>query len=327
MLSALSKLNIFLERGRFMHSIGGFLMALADSVPGVSGGSIAFILGFYDEFISSLDALVTGSKDEKIKALKFLVKIGIGWAIGMILAILILTSVFESHIYAISSLFLGFIVFSIPVIIRDEKETLKSKYYNLIFTVIGITLVVLLAMFNPSGASEDGGALASGFGSYAYLFLSGMLGISAMILPGISGSTILLIMGVYLTVIGSVKELMHLNFSVLPTVIVFGLGVVVGILLFIKLVKLALNKARSGMMYFIIGLMIGSLYAIANGPTTLDDPMPAMTFWGSFSLPTLSVGTFSILFFLLGGAIILGLQLLKVAIEKNNVKKQENKKA
>lgn len=309
-----------------MHSIGGFLMALADSVPGVSGGSIAFILGFYDEFISSLDALVTGSKDEKIKALKFLVKIGIGWAIGMILAILILTSVFESHIYAISSVFLGFIVFSIPVIIRDEKETLKSKYYNLIFTAIGIALVVLLAMFNPSGSSEDGGALSSGFGSYAYLFLSGMLGISAMILPGISGSTILLIMGVYLTVINSIKELMHLNFSVLPTVIVFGIGVLVGILLFIKLVKLALNKARSSMMYFIIGLMIGSLYAIANGPSTLDTPMPVMTFWGSFSLPTLSVGTFSILFFLLGGAIILGLQVLKVAIEKNNSKKQENKK-
>lgn len=310
-----------------MHSIGGFLMALADSVPGVSGGSIAFILGFYDEFISSLDALVTGSKDEKIKALKFLVKIGIGWVIGMVLAILILTSVFESHIYAISSVFLGFIVFSIPVIIKEEKESLKSKYYNLIFTAIGIALVVLLAMFNPSGGSEEGGALASGFGSYVYLFLSGMLGISAMILPGISGSTILLIMGVYLTVISSVKELMHLNFSVLPTVIVFGMGVVVGILLFIKLVKLALNKARSAMMYFIIGLMVGSLYAIVQGPTTLDEPMSEMTFWGSFSLPTLSIGTFSILFFLLGGAIILGLQVLKVAIEKNNSKKQENKKA
>ncbi|MEE1124461.1 MAG: DUF368 domain-containing protein [Acutalibacteraceae bacterium] len=310
-----------------MHSIGGFLMALADSVPGVSGGSIAFILGFYDEFISSLDAIVTGSKDEKKKALKFLIKLGIGWAIGMVLAILILTSVFESHIYAISSLFLGFIIFSIPVIIKEEKECLKSKYYNVIFTVVGIALVVLLTIFNPSGGSEDGGALSSSFGSYAYLFLSGMLGISAMILPGISGSTILLIMGVYITVIGSVKELMHLNFSVLPIVAVFGVGVITGILLFIKLVKLALNKARSGMMYFIIGLMVGSLFAIIQGPTTLDNPMPAMTFWGSFSLPTLSVGTFSILFFLIGGAIILGLQVLKTAIEKSNSKKAEAKEA
>lgn len=310
-----------------MHSIGGFLMALADSVPGVSGGSIAFILGFYDEFISSLDAIVTGSMEEKKKAIKFLIRIGIGWAIGMVLAILILTSVFESHIYAISSLFLGFIIFSIPVIIKEEKDILKSKYFNIIFTVIGIALVVLLTMFNPSGGSEDGGVLSSSFASYAYLFLSGMLGISAMILPGISGSTILLIMGVYITVIGSVKKLMHLNLSVLPTVIVFGMGVLTGILLFIKLVKLALNKARSGMMYFIIGLMVGSLYAIVQGPTTLDNPMPAITFWGSFSLPTLSTGTFSILFFLIGGAIILGLQVLKTAIEKSNSKKAEAKEA
>lgn len=308
-----------------MHSIGGFLMALADSVPGVSGGSIAFILGFYDEFISSLDALVTGSKDEKKNAVKFLIRLGIGWVIGMILAILILTSVFESHIYAISSLFLGFIIFSIPVIIKDEKENLKSKYYNLIFTLVGIALVVLLTMFNPSGGSEDAGILSSGFASYAYLFLSGMVAISAMILPGISGSTILLIMGVYITVIGSVKELMHLNFNVLPTVISFGLGVIAGVLLFIKLVKFALNKARSGMMYFILGLMVGSLYAIVQGPTTLDNPMPAMTFFGSFSFPTLSIGTFSILFFLIGGAIIIGLQMLKVVMEKRNGKKQEKK--
>lgn len=308
-----------------MYSIGGFLMALADSVPGVSGGSIAFILGFYDQFISSLDALVTGKKQEKIDAIKFLIKLGIGWVIGMMLAILVLTSVFKSHIYVISSLFLGFIVFSIPIIIRDEKEAMKGKYYNIIFTVIGIALVVALTMFNSS-ASVSSGENSMNFGSYAYLFLSGMLGISAMVLPGISGSTILLIMGVYMTVISSVKELLHLNFDVLPTVIVFALGVIIGIVLFIKLVKLALEKARSATMYFILGLMVGSLVAIVKGPETLDTPQTAMTFFGSFDLPTLSVGTFSILFFLIGGAIIIGLQFLKVFMEKNQ-SKQEPKHA
>ena len=94
----------------------GFCMALADCVPGVSGGTIAFILGFYDKFITSLDNLFTGTKSERIEALKFLIKIGIGWGIGAILGVLVLTSVFESHIYAVSSLFLGFIVFSIPLI-------------------------------------------------------------------------------------------------------------------------------------------------------------------------------------------------------------------
>ena len=65
-------------------------MALADSVPGVSGGTIAFILGFYDKFINSLNSLVStkSNKEEKLESLKFLIKIGIGWAVGMVLAVL-----------------------------------------------------------------------------------------------------------------------------------------------------------------------------------------------------------------------------------------------
>ena len=90
--------------------IRGFCMALADSVPGVSGGTIAFLLGFYDQFITSIDDLMTGNMEKKKKALFFLVKIGIGWVCGFLMAVLILTSVFESHIYAISSLFIGFII-------------------------------------------------------------------------------------------------------------------------------------------------------------------------------------------------------------------------
>ena len=87
--------------------IRGFCMALADSVPGVSGGTVAFLLGFYDQFIDSIDDLITGSREKKKAALFFLIKLGTGWVCGMILAILILASVFDAHIYAISSLFIG----------------------------------------------------------------------------------------------------------------------------------------------------------------------------------------------------------------------------
>ena len=65
-----------------LNFIRGFCMALADSVPGVSGGTVAFLLGFYDRFISSLDDLITGNKQKKIEALKFLLRIGIGWVVG-----------------------------------------------------------------------------------------------------------------------------------------------------------------------------------------------------------------------------------------------------
>ena len=74
--------------------IRGFFMALADSVPGVSGGTIAFLMGFFDKFINSLDGLIFGKKEEKKSSLIFLIKLGIGWVTGMILASLILSSLF-----------------------------------------------------------------------------------------------------------------------------------------------------------------------------------------------------------------------------------------
>lgn len=78
-------------------------MALADSVPGVSGGTIAFLMGFYDKFIGSLNALISGTKAERIDALKYLVKLGIGWAVGFCSSVLVLANVFESQIYRVSS--------------------------------------------------------------------------------------------------------------------------------------------------------------------------------------------------------------------------------
>lgn len=292
--------------------ICGFLMALADSVPGVSGGTIAFLLGQYDNFIGSLDAFIPGKcekneRKEKIRnAVKFLSKLGVTWIIGFLAAVLVLTSFFESHIYYVSSMFMGFIVFSIPLVIMEEKETLRKKYYNLIFTVLGIALVVLLTFLDPSGNS-DGAAVEEGMniGRLLYFTLTGMLGISAMVLPGISGSSILLIFGTYLPVMNALRSFLHLDMSGLPILLFFGTGVLLGIVLFIRLVKMALEKFRSQTMYAIIGLMIGSLYAVVVGPETLDKPQPSMTF-----------DTFSILFFIIGGAVIGGIQLIKVIAEK-----------
>lgn len=280
----------------------GFCMALADSVPGVSGGTVAFILGFYDKFIDSLNTLVSKGGDKK-DAIKFLLKLGIGWAIGMCLATLILSSIFDKHIYVISSVFLGFILFAIPVIIRDEKKILKGKFINLVFTFIGILVVVLLSYFNPSGTSSLDISLSGlSFGLCLYTFLAGMIAISAMVLPGISGSTILLIFGLYMPIINGIKETLHFNFEYLPILFIFGIGVIMGIVLVIRLVKKALLKYRSQTIYTVIGLMIGSLYAIVMGPVSLDKS-------------ALSFNTFSILGFLLGGVIIFLLEFIKVKID------------
>lgn len=286
----------------------GFCMALADSVPGVSGGTIAFVLGFYDKFIKSLNDIIFGNKKERKQAIGFLIKLGIGWVIGMILATLILTSLFESHIYAVSSVFLGFIAFSIPFIIKEEKKCLKGSYKNIIFSIIGILIVFLITYFNPvsGGSGVNIGSLSLGLG--IYIFVVAMIAISAMVLPGISGSTLLLIFGLYIPIMNAIKEFLHFNFKYVPALFIFGFGVISGIILIIRLIKMALEKHRSKTVYLIIGLMIGSLYAIVMGPTTLES-----------AKDPLSLSTFSIVFFLLGCFIIWGLEKIKFILEKKNL--------
>ena len=136
-----------------LNFIRGLCMALADSVPGVSGGTIAFILGFYDEFVNALNNLISGNKNGRIKSFKFLSKIGIGWVTGFILSVLFITNIFEKNIYEINSLFLGFIISSIPLIVKSERKILSNNKRNIIFLIIGIIIVGAMTYFNPFTSS------------------------------------------------------------------------------------------------------------------------------------------------------------------------------
>jgi len=298
-----------------VNAIRGLCMALADSVPGVSGGTVAFILGFYDKFIGSLDDIFRGSIDKKKEALIFLLKIGIGWVIGFCIAATVLANLFNTQIYAMSSLFMGFIIFAIPIVIREEKELLKKNYKNIIFVLVGIAAVVAITLLNPAngqGISVDISNLNIGIA--IYVFISAMIAISAMVLPGISGSTLLLIFGLYIPIMSAVKEFLHMNFSYFPILLIFGLGVITGVLIFVGLIKKCLNNYRAQSIYTIIGMMVGSLFSIVKGPETLSTPLPAMNF-----------STFSIPFFIIGAVIIVLLQILKNVLDKKEIKQEEIK--
>ena len=121
-----------------LNMFNGFCMALADSVPGVSGGTIAFLLGFYDKFINSLDDLFRGNMKAKKNALIFLIKLGIGWVIGFLASATILSGLFTTKIYAMSSLFIGFIIAAIPLIVKQELDSFKGKYKNIVFAIFGL---------------------------------------------------------------------------------------------------------------------------------------------------------------------------------------------
>ena len=108
-----------------LNAVRGFCMALADSIPGVSGGTIAFLLGFYDEFINSLNDMIGKDNAKRKAALIFLIKLGIGWVIGFGASVMVLSSLFQVHIYEISSVFFGLTLFAIPLVEREEWESIR----------------------------------------------------------------------------------------------------------------------------------------------------------------------------------------------------------
>lgn len=288
-------------------------MALADSVPGVSGGTIAFILGFYDRFINALHDLFQGSSAQRKTALVYLLKLGLGWVIGMGSCVALLSSLFEQNIYFMSSLFLGLTVCSIPFVAAAERESLQDRK-GICFLLLGAALVVGLTLLR----SQAGGVGSFSYAhlqplQFGYLFLSGAAAITAMVLPGISGSSILLIAGVYLPTIQAVHSLMGLQLAVLPGLCALGLGVLAGIGFSIHAIRAALQDHRSAMVWLILGLMLGSLYAIAHGPASLDTPLPPLSL-ANFQLPA----------FLLGMALLLALEGMKNFMEKRDVQTHES---
>lgn len=278
----------------------GFCMALADSVPGVSGGTIAFILGFYDRFLDALHGLFGKDPAARRDAVRYLLKLGLGWVIGMGTCVLVLSQLFQTHIYFMSSLFLGLTLTSFPLVVRAEADALRGKEKNLPFAALGLALVVGLTLLRDDVSAVRIQFTGVQVWTLGYLFVSGAVAITAMVLPGISGSTILLIAGVYLQAIQALRSLFDLDLSVLPGLCALALGFAAGVGLSIRAIRAALKKYRSQMVWLILGLMAGSLYAIAMGPAGLDTP-----------LPPVGVQNFSVPGFLLGVLILLGLDALR----------------
>lgn len=149
-------------------------------------------------------------------------------------------------------------------------------------------------------------------GELLYLFVAGALAIMAMVLPGISGSTLLLIFGVYAPTLYALRRLLALDLAVLPGLFALALGVLVGVGVSIRWIRAALRRNRAKMLYFILGLMAGSLYAIVMGPTTLSPPQQA-----------LHLETFHLGGFVLGVGILIGLERLKLLIARREARAEK----
>lgn len=246
---------------KWMNIFKGFSMGTSDLIPGVSGGPIALLLGIYDGFISSISGLFS---KRFWPSFKFLLSI----IIGMGLAIAILSNLFNYllsyHEIPTMFFFTGLIIGIIPYLLKisNFKRTFETKHYLMI--VLGIFILVIITLLN-NGDKHSGETLTLSFGLIIKYFIAGIFASSAMLLPGISGSFMLLVFGVYGTVMFSISELMKLNFAALPILIIVGLGILTGFMLSSRIIQYFLHHHTTMTFALIIGLVIGSIYAVFPG--------------------------------------------------------------
>ncbi|MDZ7850704.1 MAG: DUF368 domain-containing protein [Halodesulfurarchaeum sp.] len=255
----------------------GFAMGAADAVPGVSGGTIALIAGIYDRLVGAIAALDVEGGFALLKDLArphdpnsrtaaweratdmdlpFLLVLGVGVVTAALTAANVIEWAVGAYAGPTYAFFFGLIVAS-AIVLRGELGLASATGWLVALTGFALAFWV-------SGLSN--GHLGSG---PVVLFFAGMIGISAMVLPGISGSLILLTLGQYETIITAVSELTHAVFAItiqpaidpFMTLFVFAFGALVGILSFARVVAWALEHHRSHTMTFLVALMIGALRA------------------------------------------------------------------
>lgn len=238
----------------------GFLMGIVELVPGVSSGTMALLLGIYDQFLGAISRIV--SKYYK-QALAFLLPLVIGMAIAILTMSSVLDYFLQNHTIPTHWFFMGMVLGVIPMMIRISNVKTEFRAIHFILIFIGIGILYAMSLFNADAPPASSAGM--GIADLIKYFLTGILAASMMLLPGISGSLVMLILGVYPIVIYAINEFTSLNFEVLPILISTGLGIVTGILVASRIISHLLKNYTYLTYAGIIGLLFGSTFAIYPG--------------------------------------------------------------
>lgn len=241
--------------------IKGFIMGIANIIPGVSGGTLAMTLGIYEQFIASISHLFTKLKEN----LAFLIPV----VIGMGLAIVSLSRVIDysySHFPLPTMLFfVGLVLGGIPMIYSKIKTEKMTKPSNIITFLIPFIIVLFMSVI---------GMFVSGFGEvslanlnileFILLFFVGVIAAGTMVIPGVSGSLVLMLLGYYYPVLGLIKAITNFEnlFYNLTVALTFGLGIIVGIVLVSKLIEFLFSKYEKKFYFGVFGFIVASAPAI-----------------------------------------------------------------
>lgn len=241
----------------------GVLIGVANIIPGVSGGTLAVSMGIYDQLIESITHLF---KDPK-KSIKTLMPYGIGAVIGIVSLAFIIEWLFLHFPFAMNLFFCGLILGSVPILYSKVKGRKLNFKYVLAFVCM---FLVVIGSSLLKGSSMTQKILTLNDFEWIRLFVVGVIASATMIIPGVSGSMVLTLMGYYLPILESVNQCMKLliqfkwveMFFTGIVLVPFAIGVFVGIFLIAKLIEALLKHAEELVYWGILGLVIGSPIAI-----------------------------------------------------------------
>jgi len=235
----------------------GMAMGVAEAIPGVSGGTIAFITGIYERLLRAIGGILgpevvgTLRRDGVAPAWKaadggFILQLGAGMVVGLGIAVFSITELLELYPPVVWAFFFGLIIASAVYIGKQIKQW---NVVNVLLLIGGAVFAYFLTTINPMSGSD----------SPILVFLAGAIAISALILPGISGSFILLLLGMYTVVLGSVRSLAEGDTGALVTVAVFALGCLIGLAVFSRVLTYTFTNFPNQTLAILTGFMLGSL--------------------------------------------------------------------
>lgn len=227
--------------------IKGILIGAGCILPGISSGVLCVIFGIYDKL---LDSILNFFKDIK-KNFKFLFPIATGGVIGIIIFSKALEYLLEKFPMQTKSIFIGLILGGVALLFKQILSKEKWKKSNLIYIIISMIIGIVMVYLENTlqiGSIENA--------NYLYLILSGFLMSIGIVVPGVSSTIILMLLGIYSLYLTSISNLY------LPVLIPIVIGVLVGSLIFMKIIKILLDKYNRQTMFSIIGFTLGSIFVL-----------------------------------------------------------------
>lgn len=249
--------------------IKGIFVGIANVIPGVSGGTMAVSFGIYDKILSSVSNLFKDFKN----SIKTLLPVALGMLIGIIGFTFVIGWLLENQPFATSLAFTGLILGGLPMIVKElksgwKKDTKKSVFINIILFILLASVAAGMAFLN--GDSESGVLLVASLPMMIKVFFIGIIAAATMVIPGVSGSLVLMVLGYYFGILSSVKNFItafkDLNISkMFDNALIlapFAVGCLVGIFFISKLIEWLFNHFASATYSGILGLILASPVAI-----------------------------------------------------------------